>query len=143
MSEDDVIIRATGVKKKYNTGRVVVEALRDVDLEVRRGEMVAVMGPSGSGKTTLLNTLSGLDEIDEGVIETAGFGTLIGYGLASTFAYNLYLQVAADQGLAFLPPWITLIGIGVAIFVTTLLTACLHALQSAKVVIAEALRYQG
>ena len=73
----------------------------------------------------------------------AGLGTLIGYGLALTFAYNLYLQVAADQGLAFLPPWPTLIGIGLAIFVATLLTAWLHARQGAKVVIAEALRYQG
>jgi putative ABC transport system permease protein len=73
----------------------------------------------------------------------SGLGTLIGYGLALTFSYNLYLQVAADQGLAFLPPWATLIGIGVAILVVTLLTAWLHARQGAKVVIAEALRYQG
>ena len=73
----------------------------------------------------------------------SGLGTLIGYALALTFAYNLYLQVAADQGLAFLPPWPTLIVIGVSIFAATLFTAWLHARQSARVVIAEALRYQG
>ena len=72
----------------------------------------------------------------------SGLGTFIGYALALTFAYNLYLQVAADQGLAFLPPWPTLIGIGLAILAATLFTAWLHARQGAKVVIAEALRYQ-
>jgi putative ABC transport system ATP-binding protein len=69
---NDSIIRANEVKKNYNTGKVIVEALRGVDLEVRRGEMVAIMGPSGCGKTTLLNTLSGLDDIDGGTIEIDG-----------------------------------------------------------------------
>lgn len=69
---NESIIQANGVKKNYNTGKVIVKALRGVDLEVRRGEMVAIMGPSGCGKTTLLNTLSGLDNIDGGVIEIDG-----------------------------------------------------------------------
>lgn len=69
---EDVIIRTYDVVKTYNTGKVIVPALRGVNLEVRRGEMVAVMGPSGCGKTTLLNTLSGLDEIDSGKIEIDG-----------------------------------------------------------------------
>jgi putative ABC transport system ATP-binding protein len=69
---NETIIRAKEIKKNYNTGKVIVEALRGVDLEVRRGEMVAIMGPSGCGKTTLLNTLSGLDDIDAGLIEIDG-----------------------------------------------------------------------
>lgn len=70
--QNDLIIRALDVKKSFNTGTVIVHALRGVDLNVARGEMVAIMGPSGCGKTTLLNTLSGLDEIDSGVIEIEG-----------------------------------------------------------------------
>lgn len=70
--KNDTIIRAENVVKNYNTGKVIVNALRGINFEVRRGEMVAVMGPSGSGKTTLLNTLSGLDEIDSGIIKIDG-----------------------------------------------------------------------
>src|SRR3954464_12632394 len=62
------IVSATAVRKTYDTGAVRVEALRGVDLTLRRGEMVAMMGPSGCGKTTLLNCLSGLDAIDAGEI---------------------------------------------------------------------------
>jgi putative ABC transport system ATP-binding protein len=63
-----LIIEARDVRKTYETGRVKVPALRGVDLEVMRGEMVAIMGPSGCGKTTLLNCLSGLDTVDSGQI---------------------------------------------------------------------------
>jgi putative ABC transport system ATP-binding protein len=68
----DAIIHAVGVHKTYRTGTVAVEALRDVDFSVARGEMVAIMGPSGCGKTTLLNCLSGLDEVDAGQIWLEG-----------------------------------------------------------------------
>jgi putative ABC transport system ATP-binding protein len=62
------ILTARGVTKTYRTGAETVVALRDVDLEVERGQFVSIMGPSGSGKTTLLNCLSGLDDIDAGSV---------------------------------------------------------------------------
>jgi putative ABC transport system ATP-binding protein len=65
------IVRAVRLRKIYRDG-TDVEALRGVDLEVGRGEMVAVMGPSGSGKTTLLNCLSGLERFEEGTIHIDG-----------------------------------------------------------------------
>jgi putative ABC transport system ATP-binding protein len=66
------ILVAKGVSKVYRTGSQEVQALRDLDLTINRGEFVAVMGPSGSGKTTLLNCLSGLDEIDAGSVSVEG-----------------------------------------------------------------------
>ena len=65
---EDLIVAAAGIHKTYDTGDVKVQALRGVDLNVKRGEIVAIMGPSGCGKTTLLNCLSGLDEVDSGQV---------------------------------------------------------------------------
>jgi putative ABC transport system ATP-binding protein len=66
------MVEAAGVVKRYDSGKVQVDALRGVDLTIMRGEMVAIMGPSGCGKTTLLNCLSGLDEIDQGDVRIEG-----------------------------------------------------------------------
>lgn len=66
------VVLAQAVHKTYASGRVQVHALRGVDLSVQRGEMVAIMGPSGCGKTTLLNCLSGLDDVDSGVVAIGG-----------------------------------------------------------------------
>jgi putative ABC transport system ATP-binding protein len=69
--QDGAMVRATRLRKLYRGG-AEVEALRGVDFEVGRGEMVAVVGPSGSGKTTLLNCLSGLDRFDTGQVWVDG-----------------------------------------------------------------------
>ncbi len=64
---DDVIIRIEHVSKSY-TGANPVKALQDVNLTVKKGELVAVIGPSGCGKTTLLKLIGGLLEPTEGSI---------------------------------------------------------------------------
>src|SRR2546423_14485568 len=56
-----ILFRARGLTKTYGSGEVEVQALRDVDLDIARGEFIVLLGPSGSGKSTLLNILGGLD----------------------------------------------------------------------------------
>ena len=72
MTANQPIVEARTASKTYETGKVQVNALREIDLIVQRGEMVGVMGPSGSGKSTLLNCLSGLDAIDSGDVLIEG-----------------------------------------------------------------------
>lgn len=68
----DTIVAAEQVTKVYDTGSTKVQALKNVNFEVKRGEMVGVMGPSGCGKTTLLNCLSGLDDVTSGLVTIEG-----------------------------------------------------------------------
>ena len=58
--------RTQGITKVYGSGPAAVHALRGVDLEVPRGELVVLLGPSGSGKSTILNILGGLDRVTDG-----------------------------------------------------------------------------
>jgi len=60
------------VWKVYGDGETAVTALRGITVEIRRGEMLAVMGPSGCGKTTFLNCFSGLDEVTRGTVTLEG-----------------------------------------------------------------------
>ncbi len=66
------IFQVRGLRKVYRTGEVEVHALRDVDLDVARGEFIVLLGASGSGKSTLLNILGGLDVPSAGTVRFAG-----------------------------------------------------------------------
>ncbi len=67
-AEGTPLVRVSGLKKKYRKGQVEIPVLRGVDLEVRRGEFLAIVGQSGSGKSTLLHLLGTLDAPDSGEI---------------------------------------------------------------------------
>ena len=67
-SERDLILRASAIHRGFDTPKGRIRVLQGVDLELVRGEMVAVLGASGVGKTTLLHILGGLDRPDQGEI---------------------------------------------------------------------------
>jgi ABC-type lipoprotein export system ATPase subunit len=66
------VVTARGLVKSYGRGRAVRRVLDGADLDVRAGELVAIVGRSGSGKSTLLHLLGGLDRPEAGTIEVAG-----------------------------------------------------------------------
>ncbi len=72
MSEASPLVRLEHVSKRYGSGEVAVDALKDVTLSIGRGELVVVLGPSGSGKTTLLNLIGGIEPASGGRLEVDG-----------------------------------------------------------------------
>ena len=67
-----MILNALAINKSYHNGSKVLHVLRDIDLQLERGEIVTIMGQSGAGKTTLLNILGTLEKPDSGTIEICG-----------------------------------------------------------------------
>jgi putative ABC transport system ATP-binding protein len=71
-NRDGWLVQIHGVDKLFRRGAEELHILHDLDLQVRRGEFLALMGPSGSGKTTLLNLIGGLDRPSRGAVEIQG-----------------------------------------------------------------------
>lgn len=69
---DELLVQLKGIAKSYKKGKEQVNVLSKLDLDIRRGDFLALMGPSGSGKTTLLNLLGGLDKPSAGELMIGG-----------------------------------------------------------------------
>src|SRR3954471_11339883 len=69
------IVSIVDVIKEYNLGKIIVPALRGVNLKVAQGDFVSIAGPSGSGKTTLLNLIGCVDTTTSGQVLVAGHDT--------------------------------------------------------------------
>lgn len=74
-AREEIMIRSENLCKIYRMGDVEVQALRDVNLEIRDGEFIAIIGPSGSGKSTLLNIIGCLDKPTSGAVFIEGIDT--------------------------------------------------------------------
>jgi len=70
LAEEIIVLR--NVWKIYRMGKVLVQALKGINLRVRRGESICIMGPSGSGKTTLLNIIATIDKPTKGEVFVCG-----------------------------------------------------------------------
>ena len=72
MNEKEIILECRDLRKAYDEGPQVLEVLKGIDIQIRRGERVAIVGSSGSGKSTLLNLLGGLDTPSSGSVHING-----------------------------------------------------------------------
>lgn len=93
---NEIILRMTGVSKSFGT----LEVLKDVHIEVSRGEVLCIIGPSGSGKSTLLRTLNGLEKHDFGSIWVDP--KVMGLGMVFQ-RFNLFPHLTVIENLIMAP----------------------------------------
>jgi putative ABC transport system ATP-binding protein len=74
MSSNRSLVQIRDVHKYFTRGNERIDVLKGVDLEIPKGDFLALMGPSGSGKTTLLNLMGGLDVPTDGIVDVEGVG---------------------------------------------------------------------
>ncbi|EHI48094.1 ABC-type multidrug transport system, ATPase component [SAR116 cluster alpha proteobacterium HIMB100] len=89
----DIIISVTGLNKTYPSGNV---ALTGVDLDIRRGEILALLGPNGAGKTTLISMICGLTALTSGQITVGGYDILADYRAARSLIGLVPQEVALE-----------------------------------------------
>jgi len=84
MAEAGNVVRAKNVTKAFKLGKIEVQALKGIDLEISKGDYISIMGPSGSGKSTLFNMIGGLDKPSSGkvFIDEVDIAQLDAYELA-------------------------------------------------------------
>ena len=84
MAKAGNVVRVTNVTKTFKLGKIDVQALKGVDLEISKGDYISIMGPSGSGKSTLFNMIGGLDKPSSGkvFIDEVDIAQLDAYELA-------------------------------------------------------------
>jgi len=106
------VVLASSLCKQYQIGDLTIEALKNLDLEVEKGEFVSIYGPSGAGKTTLLNLIGGLDKPTSGKVVVFGHGLgTYDENFLATFrcayvgfvfqSYNLISTLTAIENVAF------------------------------------------
>ena len=89
----ETIIRIAGLRKAYAGG---VEALKGVDLDIRRGEILALLGPNGAGKTTLISIVCGIVTPSEGFVEVGGYDNQRDYRIARSMIGLVPQELTTD-----------------------------------------------
>ena len=101
MSTATPIISVSGLTKRYKSG---YQALKDINLEIRRGEIFGLLGPNGAGKTTLINIICGIVTPSSGTVTVGGHDILRDYRQSRAMIGLVPQELTTD---AFLSPWTT------------------------------------